>query len=167
MKFYWKYEHFPSWKPNQKLCQLPSGHFVMELLKSNWIWNIIRWRWYSKWLCKSIQILFTIQLYHSCCQGSTYPTVQWPWASKTACCASGFGPRFFKNHIYGLVQDCSNSSALAMELLQSCTKPSIHNLLRRMLNFGSQAGENLGDTLSSGYLNTMWFICLCVRHHKA
>ena len=27
-------------------------------------------------------------------------------------------------HIDGLVQDCSNSSALAMELLQSCTKPS-------------------------------------------
>ena len=26
-----------------------------------------------------------------------------------------------------LVQDCSNSSALAMELLQSCTKPSIYN----------------------------------------
>ena len=25
-----------------------------------------------------------------------------------------------------LVQDCSNSSALAKELLQSCTKPSIH-----------------------------------------
>ena len=24
----------------------------------------------------------------------------------------------------GLMQDCSNSSALAMELLQSCTKPS-------------------------------------------
>ena len=28
----------------------------------------------------------------------------------------------------GLVQECSNSSALAMELLQSCTKPSIHSL---------------------------------------
>ena len=27
--------------------------------------------------------------------------------------------------IDGLVQDCSNSSALAMELLQSCTKPSL------------------------------------------
>ena len=26
-------------------------------------------------------------------------------------------------NIDGLVQDCSNSSALAMELLQSCTKP--------------------------------------------
>ena len=29
-------------------------------------------------------------------------------------------------HIDGLVQDCSNSNALAMELLQSCTKPSIY-----------------------------------------
>ena len=29
-------------------------------------------------------------------------------------------------HIDGLVQDCSNSSALALELLQSCTKPSIY-----------------------------------------
>ena len=28
------------------------------------------------------------------------------------------------NQIDGLVQDCSNSSALAMELMQSCTKPS-------------------------------------------
>ena len=28
-------------------------------------------------------------------------------------------------HIGGLVQDCSNSSALGIELLQSCTKPSI------------------------------------------
>ena len=31
-------------------------------------------------------------------------------------------------HIDGLVQDCSNSSALAMELLQSYTTPSIHYL---------------------------------------
>ena len=29
------------------------------------------------------------------------------------------------HNIEGLVQDCSNSSALAMELLQFCTKPSI------------------------------------------
>ena len=28
-------------------------------------------------------------------------------------------------YVYGLVQDCSNSSALALELLQACTKPSI------------------------------------------
>ena len=33
-------------------------------------------------------------------------------------------------HVYidGLVQDCSNSNALAMELLQSCTKPSMYLL---------------------------------------
>ena len=30
------------------------------------------------------------------------------------------------NYIYGLVQDCSNSIANAMELLQSCTKPSVY-----------------------------------------
>ena len=30
-----------------------------------------------------------------------------------------------ENHINGLVQDCSDSSVLAMESLQSCTKPSI------------------------------------------
>ena len=29
-------------------------------------------------------------------------------------------------YIDGLVQDCSNSSALAMELLQSCTNPLIY-----------------------------------------
>ena len=28
-------------------------------------------------------------------------------------------------YVNGLVQDCSDSSALAMELLQSCTKPLI------------------------------------------
>ena len=32
---------------------------------------------------------------------------------------------FCRQHLDGLVQDCSNSSALAMELLQSCTKSSI------------------------------------------
>ena len=34
-----------------------------------------------------------------------------------------------KGYIGGLVQDCSNSSALAMELLQSCTNPPISNQL--------------------------------------
>ena len=32
-------------------------------------------------------------------------------------------------HIEGLVQDCRNSSALAMELLQCFTKPSIYDHL--------------------------------------
>ena len=33
-------------------------------------------------------------------------------------------------HINGLVQDCSNSIANALELLQSCTEPSINNHAR-------------------------------------
>ena len=35
-----------------------------------------------------------------------------------------FSASHYSENIDGLVQDCSNSSALAMELLQSCTKPS-------------------------------------------
>ena len=31
------------------------------------------------------------------------------------------------SNIDGLVQDCSNSIANALELLQSCTKPSMYN----------------------------------------
>ena len=31
-----------------------------------------------------------------------------------------------KGYVDGLVQDCSNSNVLAMELLQSCTKPLLH-----------------------------------------
>ena len=34
--------------------------------------------------------------------------------------------RYLMPYIDGLVQDCSNSIALAMELLQSCMKPSIY-----------------------------------------
>ena len=35
-------------------------------------------------------------------------------------------PMGYFYHVDGLVQDCSNSSALAVELLQSCTKPSMY-----------------------------------------
>ena len=38
-------------------------------------------------------------------------------------------PILYIYHIESLVQDCSNSSALAMELLQSCTKPSIYHCI--------------------------------------
>ena len=35
------------------------------------------------------------------------------------------GRPLLKNHINGIMQDCSDSTANALELLQSCTKPSI------------------------------------------
>ena len=38
-----------------------------------------------------------------------------------------------KSHIDDLVQDCSNSSGLAMELLESCTKPSIKSIYKSTL----------------------------------
>ena len=46
------------------------------------------------------------------------------------------------NQIDGLVQDCSNSHALAMELLQSCTKPSKYStLLYQTPFYTSRMGE--------------------------
>ena len=41
------------------------------------------------------------------------------------CSNNSYSPLIGMGYIDCLVQDCSNSSALAMELLQSCTKPSI------------------------------------------
>ena len=38
------------------------------------------------------------------------------------------------DHINGSVQDCSNSSVLAMALLQSCTKPSIWTPWIQLIN---------------------------------
>ena len=44
---------------------------------------------------------------------------------KIECILSNLEVTHGQSDIDDLVQDCSNSSALAMELLQSCTKPSI------------------------------------------
>ena len=54
--------------------------------------------------------------------------------------------RISKYHLNGLDQDCSNSSALAMELLQSCTKQSICKMLTilfrpQCINLFSQGEE--------------------------
>ena len=45
--------------------------------------------------------------------------------SSVHCKGFGLQRQRGKPYIDGLVRDCSNASALAMELLQSCTKPSI------------------------------------------
>ena len=47
-----------------------------------------------------------------------------PWNDEEHMLGS-VGDLRIQRYIDGLVQDCSNSSALAMELLQPCTKPSI------------------------------------------
>ena len=48
--------------------------------------------------------------------------------------------------IYGLVQDCSISSALAMEILQCCTKPSIYTMTMTSAGKGS---NNFGTFLQN------------------
>ena len=55
------------------------------------------------------------------------------WCYPLPCLESVF-INLFDQHFDGLVQDCSNSSALAMELLQSCTKPSILLTLKTFIN---------------------------------
>ena len=47
-----------------------------------------------------------------------------PWLNKPS--SQAFEHSSNGHDFDGLVQDCSNSSALAMELLQSCTKPSTY-----------------------------------------
>ena len=49
--------------------------------------------------------------------------------------------------IDGLVQDCSNSSALAMELLQSCTKPSIFTTMFLAGHVGSREQMSWSNAL--------------------
>ena len=58
------------------------------------------------------------------------------------------------DYIDGLAQDCSNSSALAMELLQSCTKSSTWTIMLGMekmqrisiANFANDSIHQNGDT---------------------
>ena len=50
------------------------------------------------------------------------------------------------SYIDGLVQDCSNSSALAMELLQSYTKPSIWSSLLHIIYWEQIVLQKIDDT---------------------
>ena len=60
--------------------------------------------------------IYQMHLHNSSCFVGTW-TIIYPYSSGLCHC--------HWNNIDGLVQDCSNSIAYALELLQSCTKPSI------------------------------------------
>ena len=61
------------------------------------------------------------------------------WTFHLAC---GITSKVVNNvHADGLVQDCSNSIAKALDLLQSCTKPSTYS-------YGLPVGENRGNKTS-------------------
>ena len=60
------------------------------------------------------------------------------------------GKIWVPNHVDGLLQDCSNSSASAMELLQSCAKPSIcpwDTILQRKKN-NNWLGKDIQNMIS-------------------
>ena len=51
-------------------------------------------------------------------------------------------------HIGGLVQNCSNSSALAMELLQYCIKPSMYASVESVvMRSGNASLEAIADLI--------------------
>ena len=67
-----------------------------------------------------------------------------------------------RTYITGLVQDCSNSSVLAMELLQSCTKPSIWSLhinTLRPLQSGRYFAEDIFTLIS--LMKSLAFLIEC------
>ena len=47
------------------------------------------------------------------------------------------------HYVDGLAQDCSDSSAIAMELLQSCTKPSMSSCARWFVKWSEGSDEKL------------------------
>ena len=63
-------------------------------------------------------------------------------------------------HIDGVVQDCSIFSALAMEMLQSCTKPSIYALM----NLDIIASDNVFTTVRGQVITGNNKSLLSVRH---
>ena len=69
-------------------------------------------------------------------------------------------------YIDGSVQDCSNSSELAMELLQSCTKPSIYSLICTYsftdITLMIVLNLNIHNTPADHYLLMTFFKCGCL-----
>ena len=78
-----------------------------------------KWIWVGSRNCDCLVTWFCYQLIAK--PDNKTATVPWPDPYAMA----KQGPTY-QEHSDGLVLDCSNSSAIAMELLQSCTKPLIY-----------------------------------------
>ena len=82
----------------------PSTVCCKRIYQGNRKWKHITGKWYIKCICNYVYVNVCIIIIYD----YAYIDI-----------------RFIQNLTDGLVQDCSNSFANAMELLQSCTKPSI------------------------------------------
>ena len=129
-------------------CTKPSIYFFLLFLDllfyffSTWSWKIIpylRFYFFSTWSWKIIPYSWYFDGLVQDCSNSSELAME-----LLQCCTkpSIYFFYFFSAYFFyffstwswkiipyfdGLVQDCSNSSELAMELLQSCTKPSIYS----------------------------------------
>ena len=75
-------------------------------------------------------------------------------------------PNTFVSDIDGLVQDCCNSSALAMELLQSCSRPLILSLGVQVIIIWSQGRQLCGFVFQSVSQLLMTWCCQASRHQQ-
>ena len=92
--------------------------------RAQWIKQAGCWKWNGNRF---------VWIWHSHVRRTYKPYIYvWTWGTNMMLCTH-VPSRLFRStwlqlslyYINDLVQDCSNSSALAMELLQSCTNPSI------------------------------------------
>ena len=89
-----------------------TANFEMIVQLEQLLWtNEISRDWISRWVLDRFPILHKAPDLHTDCALCS------EWENKMFSCMF--------NDIEGLTQDCSNSSALAMELLQSCAKPML------------------------------------------
>ena len=92
--------------------------------RSNYIWVFSNFIAYTGGTYIGGLRVTVIQVMTSCCQATNHHLNQyWPHSTMLYDITMGH----WVNHIDGLVQDCSIRSALAMEILQYRSKPSICN----------------------------------------
>ena len=119
--FFMFLETFQHIKSQQYLSSTRVGFRHMSNQYKKIIQNTKTYLIFIRYICtyNKLMLLYKIPLTH--------------WGQVTHICFSKLGHHWFSlciltcltpsHYLNGLAQDCSNSSALAMELLQSCTKP--------------------------------------------
>ena len=151
-----------TWRPRQNGRHFPDDIFKCIFFNENvWIVIKISLKFVPKGPINDISALVQIMawrrslpepmlvslLTHIC---TTLPD----WVNSL--CVKSFGRHVFMNmHFDGLVQDCSNSSALAVGLLQSCTKPSIYTFYTRPWHWNCTGWRYTPSSMTSNILNSL------------
>ena len=100
-------------------CPLTTGIMIPQCYNSYWQHHIKSFTKLFDYPCKSLWLYLPLTCTYQWLSARLRPPPPWHQMVQTCWCTQVPG------HIAGLVQDCSNSSANALELLQSFTKPAI------------------------------------------